>query len=60
MAAALRALGNAKPDIARGLLDLAVAVLAAGEVMRTLAAGGSFLRALPSQSVESVYTACPL
>ena len=38
---ALKALGNAKPDIARALLELAVAVLAGGEVMRMLSAGQS-------------------
>ncbi|KAK9909351.1 hypothetical protein WJX75_000889 [Coccomyxa subellipsoidea] len=36
IAAALKALGNAKPDIARALLELGVAVLATGEVMRVL------------------------
>ena len=41
IAAALKALGNAKPDIARALLELAVAVLAAGEVMRVLSRGDS-------------------
>lgn len=44
IAAALKALGNAKPDIARALLELAVAVLAAGDVMRMLAAGACPLR----------------
>ncbi|BDA42837.1 Negative elongation factor D [Coccomyxa sp. Obi] len=34
----LKALGNAKPDIARALLELAVAVMAGGEVMRMLSA----------------------
>lgn len=54
VAAALRALGNAKPDIARGLLDLAVAVLAAGEIARTLAAGGSRASPLVSWSLFEV------
>lgn len=40
ISAALRALGNAKPDIARTLLELGVAVLAAGGVMPMLNAGG--------------------
>ncbi|EIE24527.1 hypothetical protein COCSUDRAFT_40900 [Coccomyxa subellipsoidea C-169] len=39
IAAALKAMGNAKPDIARTLLELGVAVLAAGQVMRMLSAG---------------------
>lgn len=41
IAAALKALGNAKPDIARALLELGVAVLATGEVMRVLSRGDS-------------------
>lgn len=36
---ALRAVGNSRPEVARGLLELSVALLAAGEVTRTLATG---------------------
>jgi hypothetical protein len=48
---ALRAVGNARPEVARGLLELSVALLAAGEVTRTLATGAHALRCL---------RACPL